>query len=361
MNKQFLILSDFKGWREKITRKCKTCGDIREVQARALIEHNKNGNLRKCPVCAAKERAKDMRKTHEQFLKELYKINPYIEILSKYSTNSEKIECKCLMDNYTWKMSPHTLLGGHGCPECARKKQNRRNEKEYILEMKEKQPNIKPIGKFSKSKDLMKFQCIKCNYEWITQAYIPLVKEGYQCPKCTGHAPVTENEIIERLNKNNPLVTYVSGYKNVVTYATFSCKKCGKIWNTTPVSVLYGGGCPYCRMSHGEKEIMFYLENKNIEYESQYVFNDCVYQRTLPFDFYIPSKNLCIEFDGIQHFEPTRFNKKITYEEAIENYNQQIIKDNIKTNYCKNNNINLLRISYMEFDNIKLILNKYLS
>ena len=81
----------------------------------------------------------------------------------------------------------------------------------------------------------------------------------------------------------------------------------------------------------------------------------------LPFDFYIPDKNLCIEFDGIQHFEPTRFNKKMTHEEAIENYNQQVIKYNIKTNYCKNNDINLLRIPYTEFKNIESILNKYLS
>ena len=127
------------------------------------------------------------------------------------------------------------------------------------------------------------------------------------------------------------------------------------------MNVLNDKGCPYCRMSHGEKNIMLYLEKENIDYEFQYVFDDCIYQRVLPFDFYIPDKNLCIEFDGIQHFEPTRFNKKMTHEEAIENYNQQVIKDNIKTNYCKNNDINLLRIPYTEFKNIESILNKYLS
>lgn len=51
----------------------------------------------------------------------------------------------------------------------------------------------------------------------------------------------------------------------------------------------------------------------------------------------------------------------MTHEEAIKNYNQQVMKDNIKTNYCKNNGINLLRIPYTEFKNIESILNKYLS
>lgn len=361
INDQFIILSDFKGWRDKITRKCKTCGDTRDVQARALIELDKNGNLRKCPVCAARERAQKKRKTHDQFLKELYEINPDIEILSEYITNSEKVKCKCLIDNHEWSATPHSLLEGHGCPECARKKQNRRNEKEYIAEMQEKQPNIEPIWIFSQSKDLMKFRCKKCDYKWITQAYIPLTREGYQCPKCTGHAHVTETEMKERLHERNPLIQYVSGYKDMLTHATFHCTKCNRTWNTSPVNLLNDKGCPYCRMSHGEKNIMLYLEKENIDYEFQYVFDDCIYQRVLPFDFYIPDKNLCIEFDGIQHFEPTRFNKKMTHEEAIENYNQQVIKDNIKTNYCKNNEINLLRIPYTEFKNIESILNKYLS
>ena len=96
-NDQFIILSDFKGWRDKITRKCKTCGDTKDVQARSLIELNKNGNVRKCSVCAARERAQKKRKTHEQFLKELYEINPDIEILSelhKMQQNMEYIACK---------------------------------------------------------------------------------------------------------------------------------------------------------------------------------------------------------------------------------------------------------------------------
>ena len=52
INPNYTILSEFKGWREDITRKCNICGDIRMVKARSLIEKN-HGQVRMCPVCAA--------------------------------------------------------------------------------------------------------------------------------------------------------------------------------------------------------------------------------------------------------------------------------------------------------------------
>jgi hypothetical protein len=67
-----------------------------------------------------------------------------------------------------------------------------------------------------------------------------------------------------------------------------------------------------------------------------------------PFDFYIESMNLLIEFDGIQHFMPiSRFGGETEFEKIK-------IKDKIKTEYCMKNNIRLVRISYM--DDIQMVL-----
>lgn len=68
--------------------------------------------------------------------------------------------------------------------------------------------------------------------------------------------------------------------------------------------------------------------------------------------------NLCIEFDGIQHFEPTQFIKSIKEEKKIKNFKDTQRRDNIKNNYCKVNRINLLRTSYKE--NVEEKLNNYL-
>jgi very-short-patch-repair endonuclease len=89
----------------------------------------------------------------------------------------------------------------------------------------------------------------------------------------------------------------------------------------------------------------------NINYESEKRFNDCRNKRPLPFDFYLPKYNICIEFDGEQHFIPWR---KLS--NKIEKLEKTKINDSIKTTYCINNNIKLLRIKYTEINNIEKII-----
>lgn len=360
INPNFTLLSKFNGWREKITRKCNVCGDVRTVHARSLIE-KKNGKIRGCVVCVSRERALSKRKTHEQFLKELQSINSQIEVLDKYVTNSDKIRCKCLVDEFEWKATPHSLLGGHGCPECKRRNQNWRTEEQFFEEMKEKYPTIIPITHFTKVNDKMIFKCKECSYKWKTVPNVLLNKSNYGCPKCNGFAPVTEQEMIERLKICNPAIKYINGYKGISYHANFECLLCGHKWHTPANSVLHGRGCPSCNVSHGILEVKRVLNNLKIKYETEYRFDDCKDIRTLPFDIYIPSKNICIEYDGEQHFMPVRFGKNQTEKQMLEKFESQLRRDKIKDLYCTENNIMLIRIPYTEFNNIEKILNKYLS
>jgi very-short-patch-repair endonuclease len=64
--------------------------------------------------------------------------------------------------------------------------------------------------------------------------------------------------------------------------------------------------------------------------------------RKLPFDFYIPEFNMCIEYDGEQHF------KAVDYFGGEDGLKIRQIHDRIKTDYCNSNNILLLRIRYDE-------------
>ena len=82
-------------------------------------------------------------------------------------------------------------------------------------------------------------------------------------------------------------------------------------------------------------------------------FKDCINKKELPFDFYLTEYNICIEYDGEQHFDELNIlNKKIgTFE-------QRIKCDKIKDDFCNVNNIKLIRISYK--DNINNILTNIL-
>jgi very-short-patch-repair endonuclease len=102
---------------------------------------------------------------------------------------------------------------------------------------------------------------------------------------------------------------------------------------------------------------MKWLDDNNIQYINQKSFEDCKSPKnwSMRFDFYIPSKNLLIEFDGKQHYYSGQvMNRKHTTTD--EDFNYQIRKDKIKNEYCKINNIDLLRISYVEISNVDNIL-----
>ena len=80
----------------------------------------------------------------------------------------------------------------------------------------------------------------------------------------------------------------------------------------------------------------------SFNFESEKRFDDCRNVKPLPFDLYVPILNLCIEYDGRQHFEP------IEHWGGFDGLLLTQTNDFIKNQYCNDNNINLLRIRYDE-------------
>ena len=97
------------------------------------------------------------------------------------------------------------------------------------------------------------------------------------------------------------------------------------------------------------------MKENNIDFEFQKRFKNCKDKNTLPFDFYIISKNICIEFDGEQH------NNIIEYFGGKKGFRSRQRRDQIKNKFCKDNNISLVRIPYRDIDNIEQILDKSLT
>lgn len=115
---------------------------------------------------------------------------------------------------------------------------------------------------------------------------------------------------------------------------------------------LRGHGCQICSSSKGELKVLDYLISNNISHEREYSFNECKFKYKLKFDFYLTKHNICIEYDGRQHYEPID-----TFGGVCE-FNKTIKRDEIKTKYCKDNNIKLIRIPYWSYKIIKDILNE---
>lgn len=128
---------------------------------------------------------------------------------------------------------------------------------------------------------------------------------------------------------------------------------CGNKFYTTASSLLSGNtkSCG-CVKSHNEIKIRNYLESHNILFESQKTFIGCKSISSLKFDFYLPEYNMAIEYDGEFHY--------MEFEKLCTNLEGQQERDKIKTDYCNENDIILLRIPYWEKDKIESILDDWL-
>lgn len=126
---------------------------------------------------------------------------------------------------------------------------------------------------------------------------------------------------------------------------------CGNHYTTTLSHFMHDNKiqCNECskRKSKNEKLVEIFLEFLSISFIREYRFKECRDKYSLPFDFYLPDYNICIEIDGEQHYKPVQFGN-ITLEKAIKNFEKVKDRDDIKTQYCLDNNIKLLRISYRD-------------
>lgn len=94
------------------------------------------------------------------------------------------------------------------------------------------------------------------------------------------------------------------------------------------------------KMSYGETIISTFLDRMSIKYKYNNSLKDCISLSKLRFDFYLPDYNTCIEYDGIQHFQP------VSYFGGDVEFEKIKIRDKIKDDWCKVNGIKLLRINY---------------
>lgn len=113
-------------------------------------------------------------------------------------------------------------------------------------------------------------------------------------------------------------------------------------------------GCETNRISFGERKIKEFLDNNKIKYFKEKKFKECKNIKELPFDFYLPEHKICIEYDGELHFRSVELFGGLNLLNRIKE------NDTIKDNWCINNEIKLIRISYKQKGKILKILTENL-
>jgi len=282
------------------------------------------------------------RLTKEEFTNSSKRIHgdKYNYSLVEYVNNRINVEIICPIHGI-FKQSPDSHLRGRACKKCSDNKLLS-NVEELVIKFNNIHNNKYDYSliDYNNMKKKIKIKCKK--HGIFEQTPINHLKSG--CPICSYEKKTYDNKIIKKMFiniHNNKYIYNLVKYKGTENKVKIICKKHG-IFEQTPHSHLQGQGCPLCNESKGEKEIKEILKENNIIFIPQKRFNDCKYKRKLPFDFYLPEHNICVEYDGRQHFEPVKdFGGKEQLKKTQKN-------DKIKDKYCNNNNIKLLRIKYTE-------------
>ncbi len=316
-----------------------------------------------CPICGKENRCKNKKIKFEEFLRraKLKHGEKFIYDSNGYNGIESAINIKCIKHGLFSQVAK-THIKSSGCPKCGKESAANKlslTRKEFI-----EKSNLVHNKKFNY--DLVQYINnrtpikIICNIhgEFIQKPIMHL--QGNGCSKCAGTNKSNTEEFIKKskLIHGDKYKYDNVNYLNNKLKVLICCKKHGN-FSQSPSHHLHGSGCPTCKDSKGEKYIKKILKEKNINFESQKSFYDCINpitKRKLPFDFYLTNLNTCIEYDGQQHFEEWRMSD---INLAKNKLNGIKFRDNIKTEYCLKKDIKLLRIKFDE--NPLVIINKYLN
>ena len=343
---EYELLSKYKKAQIKIKVKHNVCGYEYEVTPNHFLDGNR------CPKCNRPNYNRD----DKQFKQQMYElVGDEYTFLGKYVSTATKIKVRHNICGCEWEVKPNNFITGTRCPNCfGKKKKTTKYFKKEVFEIVGNEYTV--LNNYKNIKTKVKFKHNKCGYEFEMLPGNFLC--GQRCPRCMRklsdmNTRKTNKEFIQEVyelvgNEYEFLEKYISNKTKIKVKHNI----CNYIYEVAPICFLRGARCPQCAESKGETIIRNYLENNNIDFKKEYSFENLkgIGNGLLRFDFAVFQNDKLrhlIEYDGEFHY-------KNFYEDG--SFETLQIHDKRKNQYCKNNNIPLLRIPYWEFDSIEEIL-----
>lgn len=354
-NNDYTPLESYKGATTKIKVRHNDCG-------REYYTTPDNLYSSGCVECGYKNMKKKQRKTHDEFVQEVYDLEKdNYTVLTKYVNTSTKVKMKHNICGREYEVTPRDFLSGRRCPEHRWETSSKSITKTHDYFLTRLGDSLGDdytlLSEYENSKTKMLIKHLKCGLEY--EASPQHILSGKRCPNCCmidhgikmrkTHAQFVNEMGAAWFNEYELLSNYVKQIEKIKVKHI----SCGTVFEVVPDSLLRGSGCPRCKASHGELEIHKFLTDNHIDFVAQKMFDDCVYKERLRFDFAVVNNGKVvslIEYNGIQHYEP------VSFFGGKNTFTIQVIKDNIKRKYAEYRNIPLYEISYLE--NIEKSLSK---
>lgn len=171
-NRNIKRLENIEGSAKKRKWQCliENCKHIWEASPNNIL-NAKNG----CPKCA------DTRLTNDIVDQKLKNENRNIILLENYINAKTKRKWQCLICRYIWRATPDSILIiNSGCPKCAGniKLTNEDIDRRLI------ERNIKRLNDVNGTHLIYEWQCLICEYMWKTTAHSILNGHKTDCPNC---------------------------------------------------------------------------------------------------------------------------------------------------------------------------------
>ena len=266
-----------------------------------------------------------------------------------YRSSHEHHNLKCEICGHIWQSS-FINSRKHGCPECGRNLQN--NQLRWTIDeikAEAKKKDIEFLDDYYAGNHRQKhnFKCCKCGTVFInTVANVLYSKNGHNCPFTIERAQtVCQHKDIKFLDNSFHIID---------DYYSFQCNVCGYVWKTQFSHILYSNtaGCPKCHKARKACEnivkkrlIEIFGENNVISQYKIKTYNQHIQRYVAQFiDFFIPEKQLGIEYNGRQHYESIIINGFRT------DFAAQQDRDRRKRQYCHEHNIKLIEIDGRLFE-----------
>ena len=306
-----------------------------------------------CPNC----RLTSNRDTTESF-KEKVKIKrkDYIdfEITGEYKSAKDKIDIKHLVCGQSFSMKPGNFLNLlHNCPRCRFNSLTHINTKAELQEVINKvSTGYELVDKlptnFKEDVHLLHNDCGKI-YSTRLANFLSTTRPR-RCHHCSNNKKLTVNDVRKsiEIEEKKTYKLLSTEYVNVHSKLEILHTVCKRIYSSNYNNFRNGNRCPFCTSyvtSKAVRDIIVFLENKNIYFITEHTYSDLVSDKgvVLRFDFFFSEFNLLLEYDGKQHFvydDDFIFTKEL--------YLRTKMHDEMKNQYCKDNDIRLERINYKE-------------
>jgi len=233
--------------------------------------------------------------------------------------------------------------------------------KEYLKIFTENDLHI--LSEYKNQNEIVKWKKCSCGhtFEYPAKSIKRNIKRNgkFNCPICNlENSRLSFEEVKENVLKSTQGEFKVSSkkedYLNTKSKIKIFHKTCGEETEITYKNFSLGRRCKHCAAktmnSKASQLLKRLLKQVNIDFIEEKKFENCINPMTgrqLPFDFYIEKINTIIEIDGEQHFIPV---PRFGGEESLKTVKY---RDYIKDKYCLDNNINLIRISLLDFETEK--------